>query len=274
MKNGLIFLLSSVLLCAVIYGAHMPQKKWSSPAGASIDIVIPSYNEQDRIGGMLCAYCSYFTQGNVHFIVVLNGITDNTRAVVQECASSHPGRITVTESGKGKGNAIKHGFQVAVKRKSTYIGFTDADGATPPDQMAKLIDTLYTQSTACGAVIGSRHMKESRVNRAFSFFKDLGRKFFFTRKVRKKLGLDHTDYQCGAKIFRASVIRKITPHITEVGWAIDLDLLYLNKHAGYTAHEVGIVWNDQPGSHLELFSSGKDVCGAISRLQKKKLPTF
>ena len=236
----------------------------------SINVVIPAYNEEQRIARMLTSYCTYFKDFNVHFTVVLNGITDKTGDVVQQLQQQYPQMISVIESAKGKGNAVKAGFLHALAAgQYDYIGFVDADGSISPDQYHKLLTELIRSSGQHDGTIASRHMKESDIGAPRPFIKQWGRKLFYNRRIEKNLKLYYEDYQCGAKLFKRNVIQSIASSITETGWAIDLDMLYLCKHHGFDIKEVPIKWRDTPGSHLSILSSARDLYRAVDRIKYK-----
>lgn len=232
-----------------------------------LNIVVPAYNEEARIGQMLTAYNEYFKDYQVHFTVVLNGITDNTESVVQALQDLYPEKIAIITSEKGKGNAVKTGFLHALTRPYTHIGFVDADMATTPDQYDKLLTELLQQE--CDGTIASRYMEGSDLGAPRPFIKQWGRKFFYNRRIEKTLNLHYHDYQCGAKIFTRKVIESIASLITEMYWAIDLDILYLAQQYRFNIKEVPIRWRDAPGSHLNIFSSIKDLYKAVDRIKHK-----
>ncbi len=234
-----------------------------------VSIIIPAYNEERRIGATLEAYSDYFKGFNVRFIVVLNGITDNTRAVVERWQENSLNEIVIIESPKGKGNAVREGFWQALETDCDIIGFVDADGSIAPDQYYKLLSELCSKSCDCDGVIASRYMKGSDIGVARPKIKEYGRRWFYNRPIKKKLGLDYHDYQCGAKLFKRKVIEAIAPSLTESGWALDLDILYLCKLSNFHIHEIPIVWRDKEGSHLSVLSSIKDLYNAVNRVKVK-----
>lgn len=153
-----------------------------------VNIVIPAYNEERRIGAMLTSYCDYFKDFNVRFTVVLNGITDNTESVVKQYQDQYPDRITLITSKKGKGSAIKKGFEIALtgfsgknftltSQPEEYIGFVDADGAIAPDQYEKLLRTILENPSYAGA-IASRYMEGSDIGKPRSKVNEWGKKLF------------------------------------------------------------------------------------------------
>lgn len=241
----MVFDLDVYACMAIITGTHM-----------NIAIVIPAYNEEKRIGTTLETYHAFFKQQRTvklpTFIVVLNGCIDGTRAVVT-AKQQQLGNIEIVESAEaGKGLAIKLGFQEALKRDFELIGFSDADMATHPHYFHALIDNIGNY----GGIIASRYMKESTVVPARPFIKEWGRRLVYQPLVWLLFGLRFADYQCGAKIFKRTVIEKVTPHLSVRQWAFDVELLYLCKKHGFTIKESPTVWHDQADSKLKIRSGG------------------
>src|SRR5690606_13554437 len=106
-------------------------------------------------------------------------------------------------------------------------GFVDADMATLP----QYYHDLLLQACTCDGATASRYLKESNVYPKRPFIIKCGGKFF-NWLMRKKMGLPYRDTQCGAKIFSRSTIEKVVQHMTETGWAFDLELLYLCELEG------------------------------------------
>src|SRR6266404_2862662 len=102
-----------------------------------LSIVIPAYNEENRIERTLRAYHQFFTAKSMPFelLVVLNGCKDNTIGVVEgvrnDLAANNIVIIDLPQAGKGL--ALKAGFADALTRNNYLIGFVDADMATKPD---------------------------------------------------------------------------------------------------------------------------------------------
>ena len=78
-----------------------------------LSIVIPAYNEQERIRPTLEEYLEHFRgwyQGDFEIVVVLNGCRDNTRGVVEEVAASAPEvRLAEFTAPLGKGGGAARG---------------------------------------------------------------------------------------------------------------------------------------------------------------------
>ena len=102
-----------------------------------LTIIIPAYNEEDRIKKTVQAYHDFFSsipEYTTEFIIVLNGCTDNTAHVIRELQQKQridsPPIVMIELSQAGKGRAIKAGFLEALCKNDNLIGFVDADMAT------------------------------------------------------------------------------------------------------------------------------------------------
>ncbi len=237
-----------------------------------ISIIIPAHNEQDRIGKTLRTYYQFFKALkelellDFEILVVLNGCSDNTADVVEEIIAVSSNEIHMIDLPEaGKGLAIIAGFQDALTRTNDYIGFADADMATEPPYFYE----LYEQMHGHDGVIASRYMPASQIDPPRPWIKEWGRKLIFNRLVGILFGLCYADTQCGAKLFRRSVIKKIVEHMQEDQWAFDIELLYLAKKHGFDVIEIPTVWTDKAGSKLHTFSSGLKMLSSLFKLRKQ-----
>lgn len=211
------------------------------------DTVIPAYNEEHRIGLTLEMYCQL---PDVRLIVVLDGCTDNTRGVVENVSAVHAGRITIVDQQqrRGKGAAVRAGWAHAT---APWVGFVDADNATPPDQFMKIWNAARSNTqqgtpSADGA-IGSRLAPGAIIHDSYSSLRrTLSR--WFASAMSLFFGLPYHDLQCGAKVFRASTLTPLLSQLREDGMIFDIELLWHLKHHGARILEVPIEWTDQPGS--------------------------
>ena len=217
----------------------------------SVLLLIPAYNEEERIGPVLCDYAKYFREnydGEFRAVVVLNGCRDNTLGIVEEVAKKFPEIEPLNfEEPIGKGGALIEGFRKATEAKAMFTGYVDADGATP----AKAFHELIKQGAAGNAdrVIGSRwlpgsvlHQSQTKLRRVFS------RGFHTIVELLFWLGL--SDTQCPAKLVRREVLEEILESLRIADLAFDVNLLVSLKRKGYTIKEVPIEWTDQLGSKV------------------------
>jgi glycosyltransferase involved in cell wall biosynthesis len=96
----------------------------------SLLLLIPAYNEADRIEPVLRELADYFManySGKFSMVVVLNGCRDNTLEIVNRVASEHPVISSQNHPAPiGKGGALIEGMKLAPL--ADLIGYVDADG--------------------------------------------------------------------------------------------------------------------------------------------------
>ena len=204
-----------------------------------LSIVIPAYNEEERLEPMLRAYASALDPDD-ELIVVVNGSTDHTANVARRVALDHRA-IQVLEIPEkiGKGAAVRAGFARAV---GTLVGFADADLATPPGEFLRLAEVAATSDGA----IASRWAPGSKVY-GRTWLRTLASRLF-AGLVRAMFGLPFADTQCGAKVFHRRFLPAYLATSTVTDLAFDVELLLLLHRAGARIVEVPSVWTAVPGS--------------------------
>ncbi len=227
-------------------------------------ILVPAYNESERIAPVLRDYAGFFKReydGDFEIVVVLNGCSDNTREVVDEVAQSFSEiRQIEFRDGIGKGGALIEGLKLA--DECELIGFTDADGATDPKSFLSLVRLCRAHD----CVIGSRRLKDSVIHQlqptnriAASKVYHLIVELFFGMKIK--------DTQCGAKVFRSEAIQKIHPSLHTADMAVDVNILYSLKRAGFEIHEAPVEWTDKFGTKVKYFRSSMAMFLSLVRLR-------
>lgn len=212
-----------------------------------VSIIIPAYNEEKVIRSTVMSYLSFFRKSGWSFeiIVVPNNCSDATVKIVDGLAALHPELVVKNIPVKvGKGGAIIAGFKLAQGDKVVYV---DADNATKPETVFSIVQ----KSADVDCVMGSRWMKGARILRA----QPLPRRFAsrgLNICVRLLLGLNFSDTQAGAKVFKRSALLQILPELKNHGWAFDVGVLYLMKLHGFSIKEVPITWEDNPDSGLDM----------------------
>lgn len=200
------------------------------------------------------------------FVIVLNGCSDNTRAVLANIPINNAIIIDLPQAGKGL--AITAGFADALTRANDYIGFVDADMATKPEQF----HTLLTHIKNFDGIIASRYMPGAQVYPPRPLIKRWGSKLVYEPLVHLLFGFNYYDFQCGAKLFKRSVLEKITPHLTAAQWIFDIELLYLCKKYGFVIKEIPTIWYDQTDSKLSIRHSGLYMLSSVVKLRLKNSP--
>lgn len=233
----------------------------ASPAPIEWSVVIPAYNEAERLPRYLGEIVQYFDgRGEPYeLIVVDDASTDGTDGVVEDIRREHASvRVLRLDRNSGKGMAVRAGMLAA---RGRWRLFADADGATPIAELKRLEPTL-----AAGAdiAIGSRVLVDpsvSVVTRPHRVF--VGRIF---NRLRDQLGLRGiADSQCGFKAFRGTVADDLFVRLRTAGFGFDVELLLLAQRAGYRIAEVPVNWVDQAGSKVRVWSDGPRMLVEVVR---------
>jgi dolichyl-phosphate beta-glucosyltransferase len=123
----------------------------------------------------------------------------------------------------------------------SYAVFTDADLATPAEEIGKLLHVAET--TSSNVVIGSRRAIGADVKREQVWYRNLlGR--LANKLIQTLLLPGILDTQCGCKLFSRKAVQDIFPQITTGGWGFDIEVLARAKKLGYAVTEVGVRWHD------------------------------
>jgi len=213
-------------------------------------VLVPAYNEADRIEPTLRSYLTHTklnTVCDMTVVPVLNGCKDTTREVVDAVAAQFPDKMSVLEDTRpiGKGGATIMGFKYPWN--ADYVGFTDADNSTTPDMYVRLIQTLIdTPNLDCA--IASRYIAGARVQG--KMFTRVVMSETFSAIVNILFWLGIKDTQCGAKILTQEAVNTILPKLHLKNMAFDVNMLVALRHHHKSIQEVAIDWNDDTQSSL------------------------
>src|SRR5438477_7926876 len=209
-------------------------------------LVIPAFNEADRIGQSLREVLDYLQRSSPEseLIVVNDGSTDETSERVREVFGSAgliATRLLEHSPNRGKGAAVRQGLLAAMKP----IGlFSDADLSTPMDEAPKLIEPIAAGEL--DVAFGSRALDRSLIGLRQPWRREQGGRVF-NLIVRLATGLPFWDTQCGFKAFQLETFRPILRKAKTDGFGFDVELLYLAQRAGLRLREIPVRWNHHEG---------------------------
>jgi dolichyl-phosphate beta-glucosyltransferase len=218
-----------------------------------ISIVIPVYNEEQRITEFLQSVIDYLRQKDFSFelVIVDDGSRDRTITVTDSLLKKKlPGtyRIIKLPANKGKGAAIKKGM---LQAKGDYIFFLDADGSTSIREIDNFIPKF---SPGIDIYIATRTIKHNAPQK---------RKFFgygYIFLVNLLLGLRVVDITCGFKCYSRESARKIFPLQTLNNWSFDAEDLFIARKHGYEIMGIPVHWQHVGGSKVKVFKNVL-ICG-------------
>ncbi len=216
----------------------------------SLSIVIPAYNEENRLPQTLERILSWLCEQTLEFqevIVVDDGSRDGTAQVAEKFRKTNPPvRLLHNPGNRGKGYAVRHGMLEANGR---WILYTDADLSTPIEDVTRLYSAAVENNAAIA--IGSRAVDRSLVAVHQPVFREYSGRFF-NLVMRSITGLPFHDTQCGFKLFRADAAKEIFTRQEQDGFSFDVEDLVIAARLGLRAVEVPVRWSNVEGTKVSL----------------------
>jgi len=187
-------------------------------------IVVPCHNEAKRLDvGALRRFAA--RSPDVRILFVNDGSDDETLAVLSRLTAGHPAGFEVVDLGKnfGKAEAVRRGILHAAASRPEFIGFWDADLATPLEVIDQFVKVAQGRPDL-SLVMGVRLPLLGRAIHRRPVRGWLGAEF--ARIVSLAFGQRFQDTQCGAKLFRVTpetVAAFSQPFASR--WIFDVELL-------------------------------------------------
>jgi dolichyl-phosphate beta-glucosyltransferase len=226
-------------------------------------IVIPAYNESQRLGATLEKVLNYVhLQGwDAEVIVVNDGSRDNTAEIVRTFAATNPAlRLVENPGNRGKGYSVRNGILNAC---GDVIVFTDADLSSPIEEMPKLLQAL---ADGADIAIGSRWLRAELQTKRQSLHRQVfGR--IFNILLRMTLGLRFKDTQCGFKAFTRRAAQTILPLQRIERWGFDPEILFLARKFGFQVAEVPVFWGHSGGTRIHPLIDGARMFQEMLRIR-------
>jgi dolichyl-phosphate beta-glucosyltransferase len=218
-----------------------------------LTVVLPCYNEADRLPGTLQALLAHLSAapGEVEVLVVDDGSTDAT-VEVAEAVAAVDGRVRVLSyrPNRGKGFAVRTGMLAA---QGEWVVFTDADGSYGPSDLDRILAALDRAPVAIGSrTDGTGGPVARRVaSRVFNL------------AIRSALGLPFGDTQSGLKGFRRAAAQQIFRQARVDGFAFDVEVLWLARQFSLEVAEVDVQAMERQGSKVQMVADALEMLGQV-----------
>jgi dolichyl-phosphate beta-glucosyltransferase len=218
-------------------------------ASASLSIVIPAYNEEQRLPPALARVRAYLDASvrfsTVEIVVVDDGSRDGTAALVETVARQDPRvRLLRNPGNRGKGYSVRHGM---LEARHEWVLFSDADLSAPIEELDKLLDSALQRSAQ--VAIGSRALDRSLIGVHQSRMRELAG-VVLNRVMRLVTGLRFADTQCGFKLFRRDAAQLIFARQQLDNFTFDVEDLFIARILAVPAVEVPVRWNNVEGTKV------------------------
>ena len=209
----------------------------------STAVVIPCYNEETRLQSEIFLN---FIDSNIGYKLcfVNDGSKDKTLDVLKNIQKGREDFIMVYDCEKngGKAEAVREGMRFMAKQSDIdYVGFLDADLSTNFEDYKDLVDTL--KNSDFKIVSGSRMSRMGAVIYKGSSRTIISKTINFI--IRKTLGMDFNDTQCGAKVMRKEVVEEVFDKPFYTKWLFDVEI-FMRLRNKYGLNKVKTMICEQP----------------------------
>lgn len=219
-----------------------------SPILQKVLIIVPCYNEERRLD--LAAFNDF---EYIDCIFVDDCSKDKTKELIERFILKNPRHrlLSLTEN-SGKAEAVRFAMNsLSPLDLNTYewIGFWDADLATPLQEIPRMIHYQHFYTRKIDALFCSRLLRLGSDIKRSPVRHYLSR--VFMTLVTLLLSIKPYDSQCGAKLFRPKLIEIAfkEPFISK--WIFDLEVILRLKEF-YLVEYPLLKWHDIPGSKLNI----------------------
>ena len=243
----------------------MPSNITMSP---TLSIVIPTYNEIDRLPGALDRIHAFLAaQGwlaTTEVIVADDGSRDGTGALATRRGRGWPQMVTLLLPHQGKGAAVRQGMLAA---RGALVFFCDVDLSMPIEQLVRFLPPLAPDADI---IIASREAPGARRYGEPRYRHVMGR--VFNTLVRWWVLRGVTDTQCGFKCFTRAAAQDVCAQQRLPGFSFDVELLALARARGYRIAEIPIDWYHERHSRVrplrDTLMMVRDIWQVRRRMQR------
>jgi glycosyltransferase involved in cell wall biosynthesis len=194
---------------------------------SSLSIVLPAYNEEENIASAVERISTVARRLGMDYEIVLvnDGSTDRTGEIGRELTGRIPNlRLVEHHPNRGYGGSLKAGFEAATRE---LIAFAPTDNQFDFAEIERLLAEIDDADIVCG-------YRASRKDPFMRKFNALG----WNTLVRLLFGRLSRDIDCGFKLFRRSVLKRV--NIVSNGAMIDTEFLAGAKARGFRIAEVPV----------------------------------
>jgi glycosyltransferase involved in cell wall biosynthesis len=208
----------------------------------SVSVVVAARNEAGNIDNIVKRLPQMSNDDELIFVE--GNSTDNTWNIIEEVQEKYRNTksiIIARQDGKGKGDAVRKGFDLATK---DILMILDADMTVPPEDLSRFYQTIVSGK---GEFINGSRLVYPMEKKAMRFFNILGNKFFAVA-FSYVLGQHYKDTLCGTKVVSRENYLRIAKHRSYFGDFDpfgDFDLIFGAARLCLKIVEVPIIYRER-----------------------------
>ena len=226
-----------------------------------LTVVLPAYNEQDRIADTVTAVRGAVTtalaEEEVEVLVVDDGSTDHTVDAAERAGA----RVVRQPANRGKGAAVRRGV---LEARGRTVAFTDADLAYRPELLLTVLDEV---EQGWDMVVGSRRHQQTNVLVRARKIRELGGRM--VNRLTHLVLLGHfRDTQCGLKGFQADIARIVFERTRIDGFAFDVELFLIAEQDQLSLREIPVSVENRAGSSVRVVADFAALMVDLFRIRR------
>ena len=234
---------------------------------ASVDIVIPVLNEEERLPWGIVILHNFLQQEMLEnpwrIVIADNGSTDRTRSVSEMLVQRYPGIGYMYIPQRGRGRALRAAWMESM---ADIVSYMDVDISTSLTHFPRLVRAI---ERGYDVAIGSRHVKGARVQRS------LRREVLsrgYNLMIRAMFLAPFRDAQCGYKVLSRRAARALVPMVKDNHWFFDTELLIIASKWNYRIREVPVEWVEDANSRVNVVKTVWEDVKGLLRLRMGGIP--
>ncbi len=218
-----------------------------------LSIVIPALNENKKIARDIEIAGEFLQANNLQgeIIVIDDGSADDTAEAAKKTNQINWNKavklnVIRYRQHRGKGYAIRMGVK---ESSGKFVMFADSGGCVPYNDALYGLELLRKDS--CDIAHGSRRMQGCRIGKTQSLYRRLCSIMFHWFVIHyMKIPGEFTDTQCGFKIYKGDVARRLFGRCVTDGFVFDIEVILRALKEGYRIREFPVNWTCDPDSRL------------------------
>jgi dolichyl-phosphate beta-glucosyltransferase len=233
----------------------------------AISIVIPAFEEEDRLGDTLRRILGFVESEKLsaELIIVDDGSRDKTAEVGEKVCGKFPdiqSKVIRYEENCGKGFAVKTGLLAA---NADIAIFSDADLSTPIEELYKLVKPI--QDDEFDVTFGSRALDRTLIGTHQPWRREQGGRVM-NLIIKTMSGLKFLDTQCGFKAFNMKKFRPLLDLMTIDRFGFDVEFLFVADYHKLRLKEIPVQWNNVEGSKVSVFRDTRRMITELSQIRR------
>jgi dolichyl-phosphate beta-glucosyltransferase len=216
-----------------------------------LSIIIPAYNEEDRLGATLDHIVRYLSQQSYSWEIIVagHGSTDGTAELVKHMQNKIPNLRLLHDETRGKGYAVARGMLEASGELRLYM---DADNSTTIEHIELMLPYFKKGYSVVIGSLTEPGAKIVSVGKETLWRVPLAKLGNILVQIFAVWGI--WDTQRGFKMYTARAAEDIYSRLTILGWGVDIEVLAIARTRGYKIGEIPVTWNNGPDSKVTLWT--------------------